>query len=63
MRRKIFSVLLFAILSLFSFSTFSQGVVKGVVVDDETNELLTGSSVVVDGTKFYYHKIKFHLMN
>lgn len=37
---------LLAFLCLFSFTVFPQGVVKGKIVDSETNETLTGASVV-----------------
>lgn len=36
--------------SLFGVTIFAQGIIKGVVVDAETNEALIGASVVLDGT-------------
>jgi len=50
MKKAIFSFALLAIFSLFSIATYAQGTIKGVVVDDETNEALIGASVVLEGT-------------
>ena len=40
----------FTMLILFSISSFSQGIVKGKIVEKGTNETLIGASVVVEGT-------------
>lgn len=50
MKKAIFSILLSAVFSLFSIAAIAQGTVKGVVVDDETNDALIGATITVVGT-------------
>ncbi|QIA06382.1 TonB-dependent receptor [Draconibacterium halophilum] len=50
MKKAIFSIVLLAVLSLYSFAAKAQGTITGVVVDAETNEALIGANVVVEGT-------------
>ncbi len=50
MKKAIFSIVLSAVFSLFSLAALAQGTVKGIVVDNETNEALIGASVTVVGT-------------
>jgi len=50
MKKTILSTLLVAVFGLFSLVSFSQGTVKGKVVDAESNEGHIGASVVLKGT-------------
>ena len=50
MKKALFSIVLLAVFSLFSLASIAQGTIKGVIVDGETNEVLIGASVVLEGT-------------
>ena len=50
MKKALFSIVLLAVFSLFSLASIAQETIKGVVVDEETNEALIGASVVLEGT-------------
>lgn len=49
--RKIQKVLLLLIVfSIFSFSIYAQGTIKGIIVDEANNEALVGATIQVEGT-------------
>ncbi|MDX1283802.1 MAG: carboxypeptidase-like regulatory domain-containing protein, partial [Draconibacterium sp.] len=50
MKKTIFSIALMAVFSLFTLGAAAQGTVKGVIVDQSSNESLIGASVVQVGT-------------
>ena len=50
MKQLINRIALLAVLVFFSFTTFAQSTLTGVVVDAETNEVLPGANIVVKGT-------------
>ena len=43
-------LLQFFVVSLFSFASYSQSIISGVVVDGSTNEPLIGANVSIKGT-------------
>ena len=50
MKTQLLKFTLIVALGLFSMVSFSQGVIKGKIVDAETNEFLIGATVVQEGT-------------